>query len=164
MTRLAGALLVALAGLMAGLLAAAGQREAARRGAALCRMLELMEFELTRFRTPLAELFDSLGARSEEPVSGLCGAVISAMERGETLSDAWDRGLSALSRRERERLAPLGRVLGRYGAEEQAAAVRDCRRSLEDQTAQLRTELRERSRIYIGLGAAGGVMLAVLLL
>ena len=127
-------------------------------------MLALMEFELARFRTPLPELFTALGERLEEPAGFFCRALGAGLWAGQPFPALWARAAAEIGGPEGESLAPLGRVLGRYGAEEQTAALASCRGELEEYGELLRRLARERSRLYIGVGAAGGVMLAVLLL
>ncbi len=162
--RFLGAFCISLAGLLGGLRAAQRQRETLRRCVVLCQMLELMTFELTRFRTPLPELFSGLASQLGEPAAGLCAAVADLLGSGAPFSEAWTKSLAAVSAMEGEELAPLAVILGRYGAEEQAEAVDVCRRALESRGASIRAQLRERSRVYVGVGAAGGVILAVMLL
>lgn len=163
---IAGAILVTAAGLLAGLLAADRLRACARRREGLCHMLSLIEFELSRFRTPLPALFAGLS----QTLSGACGALCRqvaeglAEPEGRSFSDVWAAETARLAPREREILGPLGQVLGRYGAEEQLAAVGLCRRDMERALEEARAAVGEKGRIYIGLSTAGGLMLAVLLM
>ena len=129
-------------------------------------MLTLLEFELGRFRTPLPELFEKLSAQLDGEAADLCRRVrkgLDGLGRRE-VDEIWREALGALPVRERRILLPLGTVLGRYGAEEQLAAVSACRAEMDRARAAAEDALRERGRMYIGVPAAGAAVLAVLLL
>ncbi len=166
MTRLLGALLVTAAGLLAGLLAAGGLRERAERLAELGRMLELMEFELSRFSTPLPTLFERLAGQLAGDAGALCRRMRDGLQElgSRTLADIWAAALEALPPAERRMLLPLGQVLGRYGAEEQRMALAVCRESVARAAAEARTAQREKGRMLVGVSAAGAAALAVLLI
>ena len=57
-----------------GLCSSAGLRRELREREELCRMLALATFQLTRFRTPLPELFALLAAQRSGRASALCAA------------------------------------------------------------------------------------------
>lgn len=163
--RLAGAALLAAAGLLCGLTAAGRLRARQRRCEALCQMMALMGYELERFHTPLPELFLSLGARLTGAPGLLCRKLAAGLGKEDArFSDLWARAIEGLPPREREILAPLGQVLGRYGTQEQQAAVAECLRRMREQNDALRDAAAQRGRVYVGVCAAGGLMLAVLLI
>lgn len=159
-----GAVLLAAAGLMAGLYGAQILRRQERRARQLCRLLELMQFELERFKTPLPELFSSLADRTDEAASELCRRAFSAMQAEDIrFHTAWAFACRALSGHEREIVLPLGEVLGRYGEKEQAAALAAALAQMSRYGEELKTSLREKCRLCVGLSAAGGLLAAVLL-
>lgn len=164
--KLLGALLLTAAGLLAGLLAAAGLRERADRREELARMLERMEFELGRFSVPLPVLFEHLAGQLTGAARALCRRMCQVLpELGErTLAELWTQALESLPPEERRLLLPLGQVLGRYGAEEQLMALAACRESMERAAAEARNDQREKGRMLVGVSAAGAAMLAVLLI
>lgn len=162
--RVLGGALLALAGLWSGLLARDGLRRSARRCGGLCRMLELLGYELERFRTPLPELFSALSRSADGEAAALCGAVAEELDRGGRFSGAWARGTEPLPPPERDILRPLGDILGRYGAEEQTAAVESALRRMEDLRRTRERTLRDRGRVCVGMCSGLGLMLAVLLL
>ena len=164
--RLIGAAFVAAAGLLAGLAAARSYRTAAERCAALCRMLELLMFELDRFHTPLPELFDSLADRTDGDAAALCRRAADglAADTPGPFADIWRDAVAPTAPAERTILAPLGGVLGRYGTEEQLSAAADCLRLMRRRQDELRSAVGRRSRLAVGLCACGGALLAVLLL
>ena len=164
--RLTGAALLTGAGLLAGLLAARALGAKARRREELCRLLALLAYELGRFHTPMPALFAALSAQSEGAGKELCRR----MENGltflgeKTFSQIWTEALVYLPERERDILKPLGQVLGRYGTEEQLRSADACLRAMEQARDEAAVAAREKSRLYIGLSAAGSAALSVLLL
>ncbi len=159
--RLIGAGLVILAGLSCGLSLAKDYRGRLDGCRSLCRMLERMELELTHFCTPLPELFEKLEEGGAQP---LCGAVRAGIEAGGGFAAVWQEALTALPMTERDILTPLGTILGRYGAAEQAAAVAACLARMRGMCEELEAARAEKARVAVGLCAGTGMMLAVLLL
>ncbi len=164
--RLTGAALVTAAGALAGLLWVQRMRERAELLAELVRMLDMVEYELGRFRTPLPELFGKLAGQMEGRTSLFCAAVAEGLAHpGERdMAGLWREALELLPREAAGPLRPLGPVLGRYGAEELVRAAAGCGQAMERVRDQARRELRERGRVAVGLSAAGAAALAVLLL
>lgn len=164
--RLTGAVLLTAAGLLAGVTARAAMDARVRRMTELLELLELLDLELGRFRTPMPALFAALSERARGAGAALCRRVGSGLETlGEQpFSDIWAGALADLPTPERDILIPLGTVLGRYGAEEQLMVLERCRRELEQARDEAAAALREKGRMAVGLGAAGGAALAVLLI
>ena len=162
--RLTGAALVAAAGLLAGLMQAGRLRDRARRREELCRMLDMLEFELERFRTPLPALFKKLAEQMEGDAGLFCGQVAEGLGARQDLASIWKDALRALPAEDRRILAPLGGILGRYGAEEQLRALAAAARDMERARDEARDEAREKGRLWVGLSAAGAAALAVLLI
>lgn len=164
--RLTGALLLTAAGLMAGLSGAGRLSRRAGMREALCRMLAMLGFELGRFRTPLPALFELLARRLDGEGAALCRRTAEGLETlGERdFSQIWEAALEPLPEQERDILLPLGTVLGRYDAQEQAQAVARCLRDMELARDSARAEAGEKGRVYTALGGAAGVMLSILLL
>lgn len=163
--RLAGCGLLAAAGIWSGLLTARCVSEAASRCGAWCRMLELMSCELESFRTPLPELFSVLAERLEGRPGQLCGSVSAELASGSAdLRAVWREQAAGLPAPEREILLPLGDVLGRFGAEDQTAAIRAAGKQMDALWQTRRGELRDRRKVCLGVCSAGGILLAVLLI
>lgn len=129
-------------------------------------MLSMIEYELSRFKTPLPELFVMLESELAGETAALCRAVGEGLSQlGEQdFSALWADAILPLPEKERYILRSLGPVLGRYGAEEQTRAVALCRREMELSRDEARAQTRERGRICIALSAAVGAMLSILLL
>lgn len=164
--RLMGAAILTAAGFLAGLAAADGLRRRQALRDELGRMLTLLGFELARFRTPLPAVFEKLSEQLAGQTAELCRRVRDGLDQlgSRELDEIWRDALAPLPAEERRILTPLGQVLGRYGAEEQLAAVDACRKEMERARDEAADALRERGRMYIGVGAAGAAALAVLLM
>ncbi len=163
--KLLGGLLLTAAGLLSGLLAAGSLSQRLSQCRALCQMLRLMAFSLERFLTPLPELFSDLSGRLPGRAGQLCREVSQGLENtGQGFFLIWQEAVAPLPTREQEILLPLGHVLGQYGAEEQIGAVSAGLREMTALCDELDAGAREKSRVYIGLCTAGGLMLAVLLI
>ena len=164
--RLIGAALVTAAGALAGLLDVQRMRERAQLLEELVRMLDMIEYELSRFRTPLPELFGKLAGQMEGRTGLFCGEVARGLERlGERdMAGLWRDALALLPREAAAPLVPLGPLLGRYGAEELVRAAAGCGQAMERERDRAWRQLRERGRVTVGLSAAGAAALAVLLL
>ena len=162
--RLLGGALLAASGVLCGALSA---RELRRELAVLDGFLALLDrlsMELARFKTPLPELFSLLAGELDGPASELCRTAAAGLAAGLPLSPLWRRAAEPLPPELREILLPLGPVLGRYGAEEQAESVLAARERLKNLREEKRRGLRDRTRVRLGVCAAGGALLAVLLL
>lgn len=160
--RVLGALAVAAAGLLLGIRSAEELRRREKLVRELCLFLERLRCELEELRSPLPELFASLG-EGDGTLAPLWRVLSEGLFRGESFGPLWTGVMEALPRREGEILARLGSVLGRYGVSELIPVLDRCRRELELSLEEASRRRRELSRVYIGLGAAGGMMLAVLL-
>ena len=159
-----GAILLTASGLLAGILGVKNLHDRVERACQLTRLLELMGFELERFKTPLIELFSSLSLRTEGVSSELCGRANAAMRAQDVIfREAWCFSCEILSGQEREILLPLGEILGRYGAEEQTAAIEAALADMRRYERQLRDDIRGKSRLWLGLSTSCGLLGAVLL-
>lgn len=128
--------------------------------------MELLALELEAFRAPLPELAGRL-ARGAAGAGGalfsrLQGQMMSLPER--SFSDLWQEALMPLSPPARQCLEPLGGILGRFGAQEQARAVRHSRELLGLWAARAAEKSRRSGRLYIGMGTCAGAVLSVMLL
>lgn len=160
-----GALLVIAAGFLLGL---GGSRElgrTVRRREEFCWLLERIHCELEAFCCPLPELFAAMADGISGEGGALCRRISVGLSApgGEPFFRVWATALEPVPRRERQILQPLGAVLGRYGVGEQLPAIALCRREMEQALKEARARRRDMGRVYIGLGTAGGLMLAVLL-
>lgn len=161
-----GAALFTLAWTLAGCGAAARLRARARTVSELCRMVELLRFELARFAPPMPELFSYLARTAPGAGGKISQTLADSLDRlgDEEFSALWERALDGLSGPEREAMTALGRVLGRYGAQEELAAADVCRERLTALSSETERTAKERGRLYVGLSAAVGAVASVLML
>ena len=148
--RLTGAAVLVLAGLLAG----------------LSRMLDMLEFELERFKTTLPALFGMLAGQLEGEAGALCRRTAESLTAPDRrpMADIWADATAPLPEAERAILAPLGHVLGRYGADEQRRALESARAAMERAESEAGLALQRNGRMYVGVPAAAAAVLAVLLL
>lgn len=159
-----GAILLTAAGLLTGILGVKSLHDQAERGGRLIRLLELMSFELERFCTPLPQLFSALASKTDGVSAELCGRAAAAMAaRDVRFRDAWMFACAILTEREREIILPLGDVLGQYGVSEQSAALAAALSDMRRYVGDLRDGMQEKSRLWLGLSAACGLLAAVIL-
>jgi len=132
--------------------------------------LLLMAGEIETYLTPLGEILARLGTGGG-PVAALFQRLSRDMSRLEDAGFAtlWERAVRAdrdleLRTPEKDSLLQLGRVLGRYDAAAQTRAIARCAGDFRDFAALARTEAQQQGRMWTGLGAAAGVVAAVLLL
>ena len=137
---------------------------------ALMEALGMLRDELVSLRVPLPELLRLLAGRCRGPAVRIFLETGSCVEKRElSVSAAWEKAIGGLDplllrQEERQALLALGRVLGRSGSEEQAAAIRRTEERLRLFTELEEKECVKRSRVRAALGAGAGVMLAILLL
>lgn len=170
MLKLLGACLVTGGGLWAGLSAAGDLRRRAGALEAWRDALGLLESEL-RFTLPaLPELMEALARCARAPAGETFDALAEELDRlGEKpFEELWDAALEAhpgaLSAEDVDVLRRLGRVLGRYGGEDQCRAAQAVRMDLDRRALQVREELERKGKAYGTLGAGLGAFLTILLL
>ncbi len=136
----------------------------------LVRGMELMRAELGTRLTPMPELMHMLGDRCNGTVGSFFSAVCSALpllEENE-FSRLWNMAaetyLNGLSKKELDTVKKAGTVLGRYELTEQLAVIDSCRAELKNQEDKLRAAYPESRRLALGLCAAAGSFLIILLL
>lgn len=164
--RLWGALLLCVGGLLLGFSAAARLRLRARQLWELERAMELAGYTLERFCPPTLELAQSLA----ESAPGAGGTLFARLAVGlqtkpdEPLDTLWAQAMDNVDGEAWPCLLVFGRVLGRYGAQEQVRAAERCREALHRLTEQANERAARLGRIYIALGAAGAALAAIVML
>ena len=162
--KLIGAATLLCAGFLTGLRSVRLMKNRIRQCRELCRMLELMTFELERFRTPMPRLMEELSRQLDGASAVLCASAFETLSAGGAFSAGWERGCDMLPNAERSILRPLAPVLGRYGGAEQLDAIRRAEMQIRTLGEELSLNYRDGSRIAVGVSAAGAAFLAVLLL
>ena len=168
MTRVVGALLIVAAFSIAGAVVSAELRARARRLNALCSALELMRGEVVDRLAPVPEITERLAASGPEESRPFFRRLTSELaDLGtRTFSEIWSScaGSMGLRQGEREALCSLGRCLGRYGADEQDAAIARCMALLGAFAKKAEEEASSGARLYGGLGVTVGLLIAVVLI
>jgi len=168
MIRVVGALLIVAAFSLAGAGVSAELRARARRLNALCSALELMRGEVVDRLAPVPEIAERLAVSGPEESRAFFRRLSTEMENlGErAFSEIWSScaGSLGLRQEEREALCGLGRCLGRYGADEQDAAISRCMALLGGFAKKAEEEAASGARLYGGLGVTVGLLLAVVLI
>ena len=168
--RLIGAVLIVLAGLAAGIMKARSLNELDRTYTALISALGLIKSEISSRSAPLDEVMRTTSGAS----SGAAGSFIKKVSADfsrlgeETFRDIWS-GAAALCLRELPPRAmasvkALGGSLGRYDSVMQCAALDCCMTDIAAEREALRAALCEDKRMYVGLGGAVGLILAIVLI
>lgn len=164
--RLLGAALLTGAFVLAGLLGAGGLKRRARELEELMLTMELLGFELGRFRAPLPALCRQLSQHAPGCGAACFRRLLLLTESRPELCfwQQWALAMEPLAEPARGCLLPLGQILGRYEAAEEQAAVEACRRRLELLWQKARDDHSRNARVYVGLAACAGAVLSVMLL
>lgn len=126
--------------------------------------LERMADEIRQLSRPMGEIFALLGQDSPS-LRGFFHKL--ARDIGQQpLCGLWQEalGMLPLEKTTRQDLVQLGNVLGRYDAESQARHIALTCRRLEQQREELSRDNTHKCRLFPGLGACLGGMLAVILM
>lgn len=168
MIRILGALLIVTAFSLAGAAVSAELRARARRLAALCSALELLRGEVVDRLAPVPEIAERLAASGPEEARAFFRCLSLELERlGEkAFSEIWSSCAGSIGLRpgELEALCGLGRCLGRYGADEQNAAISRCMAILGAFAKKAEDEAASGARLYGGLGVTVGLLFATVLI
>lgn len=136
--------------------------------AELISALTLMKSEICSRSSSMDEVFRLLNTGKNGCTSAFFYQLSSKMpEIGDvSLKTIWQRAADTLciSQDGVQAVKALGNVLGRYDAQAQAAAIDRCMLTLLSEQDALRERLNENKRMYVGIGAASGLMLALLLI
>ena len=167
MRKLLGAALLTAGGVWLGLCRVwkLGRRMEALR--ALIGLLGRWERELGERQPPMEELLRA-GAEHPGPLRPCLTACLSGLDRlGETsFAAVWAESFRdlPLGAEEWETVAELGEVLGRYGPERQAAALRRGAEELEEALKRAREDRRREGKLSLVLGGSAGLLGAIVLL
>lgn len=137
---------------------------------ALCEALSLLHAELKTNRTPLTRLLPYAAEQAEDRASAFLRQVSDSLTQlGErSFSELWQEAaccqLSVLRQGELEELLSVGRVLGRFELQEQLNTLTRCESRLRARLEQNEARSRDEARLSLGLPAAAGALLVLLLL
>lgn len=145
-----------------------GERAELLRG--LQGTVSYLEEELSFRHTPLPRLFAYLGQSRRKPIGSFFQAVLRELETAGTSSfqQCWEKAvreeLPWLKEEERQTLEELGEVLGRYDAQTQAKALELAGRRLADAYLEAQAQRQRLGKVYLALGAAGGLVTVLVLI
>ncbi len=130
------------------------------------RGLELMERELALSRSALPELLERVSHRATEQGKNLFIICRTELEKGNSFTCSWNAALegSGLIGRDRELLACLSAIMGRYDASGQIQALSQLRGGLDEHTACMRQQAQDLGKVYGVLGATVGGFLSLMLI
>ena len=164
-----GAAAILLASLSGGLLAARQKRMRLRCLRDLSELLTCMAAELSGKRAPLPELIDTCRLYA----SGDARGFLENMKKNLPLlgeasfsglwTDSAEQTLTRLREEEYREWIQLGRQLGRVELERQMASLESCRASLSMRLAREEQLYQNDRRLCLGLPAAAGALLLILL-
>lgn len=127
--------------------------------------LELMERELALNRTALPELLEQVSKTEIGRGGELFADCWTELEKGSSFTDSWQIALetSRLTRRDRQLLSGLSRVLGRYDAAGQGQALSGLCAQWDEHICLVRRQARSMGKVYGVLGITAGGFVSLLL-
>lgn len=163
----AGAFLLAVSGMLAGLGASHEYVRRVREIEAMILCLNRMRAEIELRLTPMNDIFHTLSILPG-PCAAFFRALAAALEKGggETLENLWRRAAEENFRpcAARDILAELGASLGCFDAGEECGAIAYAAGRLETELEQARRDNATQGVLRRRLGAAAGIGLAILFL
>ena len=166
MLRFVGAVLITGACTLGGFRAAEELSHRARLLEEFALAVQILERELSLFRSPLPLLLSRMAQGRCKQVASFFNNCCAGIEKGMTFTDVWEEQLKEIPLAERESglLQGLAHVLGRYDDRGQVQAAARIRAELEACAARQRQESRTKGRMYRALGATAGGFLVLALL
>lgn len=167
---LLGAILLISGGLAAGIMKACALTEADRTYSAMIQALSFINSEISSRRAPLDDILLRLKANCPRQISIFVSRLSDGLLKldEQTFCAVWTSSaedcLQSLSPQSVAAVAALGLSLGRYDADMQCAALERCMAELSSERDEMRLRLSANKRMYIGLGGAGGLILAIVLI
>ena len=170
MIKMLGAILVVASCTAMGLGVASQMRHRVRVLSSMILALQMMRGEISLRLTPLPELVGRLSEEAPIEVQGFFKELGGRLDRlgDERFSEIWVKALEkneelGLGDGELAAMKHLGSTLGRFNREEQEAALNRCISELEDCRSAARNEVDTQGKLFTGLGVAGGITLAIML-
>lgn len=168
MIKIIGAILLVGGAAVLGLSASAGLTTRARVLAGFSRVLNIMNSEISERLTPLDELMRRLATVTSAPLDAFFGQCADEMKEKPDIPFGliWTKQLSRaeylrLKPQEAETLYSLGNVLGRYGADEQRAAISHTARCIESMSAAAERDRARLGKLYAKLGVICGIAVVI---
>ncbi len=165
-----GAMLILTGCTAAGILKVLSLGRLDRTYTALISALTIMKSEICSRAVPLDEVLHIVsGSASGDAGKFICRLSDSFSMLGEkTFCDIWSAEagscLESLPDRSLSAVKALGASLGRYDAAMQCAALDRCINNISAEQRALRETLSENKRMYVGIGASAGLIIAIVLI
>ncbi len=167
---LLGAILLISGGLAAGIMKARALTDTDRTYSAMIHVLGFIKSEISSRKAPLDDILLRLKTNCPRQISLFVSRLSDGLLKldEQTFCTVWTSSaedcLQSLSPQSVAAVAALGSSLGRYDADMQCAALERCMAELLSARDEMRTRLSANKRMYIGLGGAGGLILAIVLI
>ncbi len=130
--------------------------------------LDIMKAEICGKLTPLEDVMEYLSKVSQTPLCMFYEKCFDEMKKRKDIPFRiiWKRELQRsdalrLKKYESEKIAELGNVLGRYGADEQGVAISHMSRCVESMILSAEKELSQFGKLYLKLGVICGISLVI---
>jgi len=139
----------------------------------LRQMIYFLKGEITYSHAPIAEALERVGKRTYGPLGELFTGVAQSIcsQEGESLQEIWRRAIKGLSagthlpmtKEDLEQLSCLGEYLGYLDVDMQERTLKLYLEQLDASIHYLRSNQRERCRLYTSLGLMGGMLLVIVM-
>jgi len=129
------------------------------------RGLELLERELALSRDAMPELLKRVSHRTTHQGNCLFYNCMAELEKGNSFTYSWNAALdkSDLTRQDRDLLAGLSHVMGRFETDGQVQALSRLRVVLDRHTALIRRQAQSMGKVYSVLGVTVGGFVSLML-
>lgn len=132
--------------------------------------LNIINCEITSFRTPLNEVFYRLSSAQENEISDFAKYIYEklSIDVQSDFSEAWAEGtekyLGTLSADSKASLKRLGDYLGRYDSMLQSNAVMRCISELEHEYTLKKDKQKDNERLCLALWSSAGMVVSLVLI
>ena len=124
---------------------------------------EYMEFQISYGKLPIPEILRKLSFKDELCFQQEFGRIARRMEEGgQDLAVIWKK--SGLRQKEQEWLLAFPTKQGFLKGQAQAESLNEIRRELEEGIRSLQQEQKNRNKMIMSVGVAGGMLLSILFL
>ena len=168
--RTAGCVLLACAAFAAAAQVLRGKRLHLETVGQLCLALELIRGELAAWNAPIPQVLEQAAGRANGEIRTLFSRCLESLDRLDEVdfSQIWRAAVEgschSLKKWERDKLVALGSFLGRYDLETQLCELRRLELELRKNLEQAERSFPEERRLWLTLGATGGLLIAIVLL
>ena len=168
MIKLIGALLIFFCCVFAGIYLSSTLTVRSRVLNSFLQSFDIMKAEICGKLTPLEDVMEYLSKVTQAPLCEFYASCVDEMRKRKDIPFRiiWKRVLLRsdalrLKRSELDKIAELGNVLGRYGADEQGVAISHMSRCIESMILSAEKELGQFGKLYLKLGVICGISLII---